>query len=142
MQQLSLSFPGSSLREKYQNLRPAQQKEIDDALAQMEKSSVESKENGAQADTTDRDQNLGQGSDVKAMEDQPVQTLPELDLWEISDPVNVLKQIPEDWCQQVISEPKWQIRLEKLNTLMELSKVMQFDVFLLAFRSLLPLCLF
>jgi cytoskeleton-associated protein 5 len=117
-------YMGAALRPSYDNLRPAQQKELDEAFSSAPP---------AQPTRLTRSAAVKAASSAAAASDTVVKGAAgptpsvsvaggDIDPLEFLDPVEVLSKLPSGWCEKVLAAPKWQEKKEFLDTLIDLAK--------------------
>ena len=117
-------YMGAALRPSYDNLRPAQQKELDEAFgaagpAQPTRLTRSAALKAASAAATGSE-NSAKGKDVSTSGAGAAGA--DVDPLEFLDPVEVLGKLPSGWCDKVLAAAKWQEKKEFLDMLIELAK--------------------
>jgi len=104
---------GSALRPSYDELRTAQQKEIDDAFASADKPAPTRMTRSAAAAFAAKPPPAA-GSDSA-----PAPPVEEIDLNDCLEAVEVLGKLPKDFCDKLMALPKWTEKKEMLDSLIE-----------------------
>ena len=113
-------YMGSALRPSYDGLRTAQQKEIDDAFASAQKPAPTRMTRSAAAVASSKpvEAAAAETSDA-APAAVPAGAPADFDALDLVDPVDVLSKLPKDFCDKVLTLPKWTEKKEMLDKLIE-----------------------
>ena len=118
-------YMGAALRPSYDNLRPAQQKELDEAFASAGPAQPTRLTRSAAIKAASVPVSSAADSTAKGKESTSAGAGlagNDVDPLEFLDPVEVLGKLPSGWCEKVLAAAKWQEKKEFLDTLIELAK--------------------
>jgi cytoskeleton-associated protein 5 len=110
-------YMGAALRPSYDGLRTAQQKEIDDAFASAEKPAP-ARMTRSVAAVASKPVDAADGSSA-APRAAPADAPMAFDASDFADPVDVLSKLPKDFCEKVLTLPKWTEKKEMLDVLIQ-----------------------
>ena len=122
-------YMGAVLRPSYDDLRTAQQKEIDDAFASAEKPAPTRMTRSAATALAAKPQSDA-ASDPDGALKPATAPIPTIDPLELLEPVNVMAKLPKDFSDKVLALPKWTEKKELLDKLIEAAdapKIVPFD---------------
>jgi len=107
-------YMGVALRPSFDDLRATQQKEIDDAFASAEKPAPARMTRSAAAAFAAKPVVV---ADAAGADGAPVAAAAAGDPMDFFEPIDVLSKLPKDFCDKVVSLPKWTEKKELLDVL-------------------------
>eukprot|EP00960_Hanusia_phi_P030980 748996-Hanusia_phi.AAC.5 len=115
-------YMGAALRPSYDNLRPAQQKEMDEAFASAgPPQPTRETRSSASKNALASSQSAPASSIDQASAAPASSAAADVDPMDFFDPVEILSKLPNGWCEKVLAAPKWQEKKELIDGLIELA---------------------